>query len=76
MEFRDFYNENILTIDNGNTEQIQQFQNTLCKNCSAGLMLADSIRLTLILNTPVWYTFEDIKEISQRVTFKRLTIQK
>ncbi|KRZ75915.1 Protein angel -like protein 2 [Trichinella papuae] len=75
MEFRDFYNENILTIDNGNTEQIEQFQNTLCKNCSAGLMLADSIRLTLIFNTPIWYTFEDIQEISQRVTVCQLTVE-
>ncbi|KRY87548.1 hypothetical protein T4D_9015 [Trichinella pseudospiralis] len=36
-------------------------------------MLVDSIRLTLILNTPIWYTYEDIKEISQRVTVCELT---
>ncbi|KRY28214.1 Protein angel -like protein 2 [Trichinella spiralis] len=36
-------------------------------------MLALNIRLTLILNTLIWCTFEDIEQISQRVTVHQLT---
>ncbi|KRX13917.1 hypothetical protein T07_6315 [Trichinella nelsoni] len=45
------------------------------KHLPAGLMLALNIRLTLILNTLIWCTFEDIEQISQRVTVHQLTKQ-